>query len=513
MTLPVLEKYELVQELGAGGMATLFRAFRRSDGRPCAIKVLHEQLAKDNQISARFLREAQVAAELDHPNIARLLDARAENGLFYIAMELIAGRDLEETMEAMAERGETIPIDVAVHIATRVLDALHHAHERQDSTGQSFAIVHRDVNPKNVMLGYDGAVKLIDFGVASARLGAYRTTPGMVIGTLRYMSPEQAMADPVDRRSDIYSLCAVLYELITGRPVIVASNQMDILRRVVSEDVDVQPLVSAGVPDGLIRAILRGLDKSAEGRPPSARVLRDEIRAATHDRRASAANVVALLTSAFGAPDVDSPWSRFDEAGATVQSTRVERGFSTSSSAPTATGRARWWLGGAAFLAAFGLLAFLSASEPDEVVMVPIAPEVVDEPRPQRPIATPARVEPRPAEKPSSKAIVARPAAPVSVRKKVIAAPPKGGPSAPKSERPLARIRRELRRIESGAAEPRELLRVSEQIRALASTVEDPELRARIRSRVRASAMVGDVGDVKATLDLLARTQRAEERR
>jgi serine/threonine protein kinase len=143
-----------------------------------------------------------------------LIDARFEEGELIVCSELVLGRDLETIVDRLRAQKKMVPFEVSIAAILSVLEGLHHAHELCGPDGRHLGLVHRDVAPKNIMVGYDGAVKLIDFGIAHADVGAFRTTPGMLVGTLAYLSPEQAMGGIVDRRTDVYCAGAVLFELL-----------------------------------------------------------------------------------------------------------------------------------------------------------------------------------------------------------------------------------------------------------------------------------------------------------
>src|SRR6266540_5006027 len=209
--MPVQDKllsgrYLIVEPLGRGGMAAVYRGTDRVLGRTVAIKVLNPELAEDQRFVERFRHEARAAAALNHPGVVGVFDTGSDGDQHYIVMEHLEGRTLAEVLRD--ER--LLPPERALSIAAEVAEALEAAHRA--------GLVHRDVKPSNVMIMPNGTVKVMDFGIARAAAGASFTQTGMVMGTATYFSPEQARSDPVDARSDIYSLGAVLYEMLTGRP-------------------------------------------------------------------------------------------------------------------------------------------------------------------------------------------------------------------------------------------------------------------------------------------------------
>jgi eukaryotic-like serine/threonine-protein kinase len=200
----VAGRYELERLVGTGGMSSVYRAYDRVLDRRVAIKLLHERLSHDEDYLVRFRREARAAAQLNHPNIVTVIDRGEERGRPYIVFEFIDG----ETLKGVVERRAPLPIGDAVSIALQVAEALSFAHAR--------GVIHRDIKPQNVMLA-DGRAKVTDFGIARSLDGdAGVTQTGTVLGTSDYMAPEQALGEHASERSDVYSLGAVLYELLTG---------------------------------------------------------------------------------------------------------------------------------------------------------------------------------------------------------------------------------------------------------------------------------------------------------
>lgn len=274
---PELPNYRIIEKLGEGGMASVWLALREGSTELSVIKVLHEHLASDQVVRSRFLREAQVAAFLDHPNVARLYDAGVSAETSYLAMEFIPGQDVEAMMMKLWKGGRMPPPALSIAITLQMLDGLHYAHEFVGADGKHLEIVHRDLSPRNVMLTFDGDVKIIDFGLVRTNLGDFRTAPGMIAGTLRYMSPEQATAEPLDRRSDIYTWAVVLYELLTGQPLVKGTEARNILGAVV---VDIPPPITERNPDlpaALNPVLAKALEKDREQRYATAAEFRDAI--------------------------------------------------------------------------------------------------------------------------------------------------------------------------------------------------------------------------------------------
>jgi len=207
-------RYRLVSLIDRGGMAEVWEGRDEILDRPVAIKVLHPRLAGDDQFQERFKLEAVAAARLAHPNVVATFDTGIDRGVAYIVMELVAGRTLREVLR---DEGP-LPVAKGVAIAAAVADALHYAHQA--------GIVHRDVKPANILIGHDGRVKVADFGIAKAASDRDLTQTGAVLGTAKYLAPEQVAGEPQDRRSDVYALGVVLYEMLSGRPPFTGDTDM-----------------------------------------------------------------------------------------------------------------------------------------------------------------------------------------------------------------------------------------------------------------------------------------------
>src|SRR5512145_1698645 len=216
-----LADFEVSRRLGVGGMAEVFLAKKRgAEGtfKQLVVKRILPQHTSSRRFRAMFAEEAQLATRLNHPNIVQVYEFQdyGEEGQL-LSMEYVEGPDLRRLMRAALAQGTRLPPYVSSYIVGEVAKGLHYAHERKDEGGQRLDIVHRDVSPQNILLSFDGAVKIADFGIASANL--FREEPGVLKGKTGYMSPEQARGEHVDRRTDIYSLGVVFHELLAGRPL------------------------------------------------------------------------------------------------------------------------------------------------------------------------------------------------------------------------------------------------------------------------------------------------------
>jgi eukaryotic-like serine/threonine-protein kinase len=260
------KRYEIDDVLGEGGMAKVFRGTDKVLGRTVAVKVLSPQFAEDQGFVARFRREAQAAAGLNHPYIVSVFDTGSSNNVHYIVMEYVAGRTLRD---AIREEGRILP-ERAVEIAEHVTRALAAAHER--------GIVHRDIKPANIMLTPEGQVKVMDFGIARATSTDTLTQTAAVLGTASYLSPEQAQGETVDARSDLYSLGVVLYEMLTGRTPFVGDSPVSVAYKHVTEDPEPPSRHNPDVPGSLDAVVMQALAKNPENRYRSADAMAEDLR-------------------------------------------------------------------------------------------------------------------------------------------------------------------------------------------------------------------------------------------
>ncbi|WP_216622708.1 serine/threonine-protein kinase [Corallococcus exercitus] len=216
-------RYELVHLLGQGGMGEVYLAKLSGAAgfeKPCIVKTILPALVKDRQFLDRFHHEAKVLVHLVHSSIAQVYDMGEADGTYYMALEYVAGVDLGYLLEQARVQGRAVPTPVALYVGQRMAEGLGYAHRKTGTDGEPLGIVHRDVSPHNVMVSYEGEVKVIDFGLAKSTARSKYTLPSTVMGKLGYMSPEQVRAEPLDHRSDIYSCAVVVWEMLAGRGLV-----------------------------------------------------------------------------------------------------------------------------------------------------------------------------------------------------------------------------------------------------------------------------------------------------
>jgi serine/threonine protein kinase len=312
-----LGSFEILRRLARGGMAEIYLA-RTTDpagaGTLVVLKKILPKYAEKPRYVQLFLEEAKLAASLDHPNIARVYDIGFADGSYFFAMEYLHGQDLRSILHRTWRLRERFPIEHAVQIARHVASALHFAHE-QRRDGALLGIVHRDVSPSNVIVTYDGATKLLDFGVAKTAASTVKTRTGTLKGKISYMSPEQARGAPIDRRSDIFALGIVLWEMVTTQRLYRADNDLATLQLIITRPPRPPSSVCPDCPPELERIVLRALAQDPDARYPTAEQLvveLDEL-ARAHELAQSPAALAATLGQLFG-PEL-AAWRQARDAG------------------------------------------------------------------------------------------------------------------------------------------------------------------------------------------------------
>jgi eukaryotic-like serine/threonine-protein kinase len=262
-------KYLLLDRISVGGMAEVFRA--KSFGvegfeKLIAIKRILPSMADDREFLRMFVDEAKIAGQLSHPSIAQIYELGREGSSPYIAMEYVWGKDLLQIYNRFRKLGERMPITMACHVIAKVSEALDYAHRKRDPLGTPLQIVHRDCSPQNILVSYEGEVKVIDFGIAKAASRVSHTNAGVLKGKFAYLSPEQVRGDPVDRRSDLFAIGTVFFECLTGERLFHSESDFTTLERVRDADVPRPRDVYPELPEEIERVVLRALAKDPADR-------------------------------------------------------------------------------------------------------------------------------------------------------------------------------------------------------------------------------------------------------
>ena len=456
-----LGRYEILRLLATGGMAELYLA--RATGiegfeKLVVCKRILPQYTSRKDIVEMFLDEARIAAMLHHSNIVQVFDIGEDGSNYFFAMEFLHGEDSSRLMKAVTARGEQLPLEHAVHIMLGVLAGLHYAHELKRAN-EPLHLVHRDVSPQNVFVTYDGGIKLLDFGIAKAENRSSATRVGQLKGKIRYMSPEQSRAMPLDRRSDIFSAGILLWELTTGRRLYRGASDFDVLKAIIEGDAPPPSWVKADYPRALERIVMRALRRNRDERWQTAQEMQLALEEFARERRllispVAMANYLkivcgeriaawehALATRSGIVEHIagtmmsisETPWLEdsedmlMDGAPTVLERTPSAVLPERMNLRPS---RRRWWIVGASAVLALGVaIAIVSRPTlppPPKIMGIPAAlppapphPPVV-EPAPPKLAPTVAK-EPAPEPPPPPKA---KPAPPKPKPKRVVAKPP-----------------------------------------------------------------------------------------
>jgi CheY-like chemotaxis protein len=324
-------RYSVVQRLSVGGMAEIFLALAKGPGdfrKFVTLKRILPNLREDDAFVQMFLEEARISAALSHANIAQVFDLRYEDDELFLAMEYIAGEDVSQILRMTAKRQAVVPVGLTAMIVRDSCNALHYAHNFVDPLGERAAVIHRDIAPKNVMVAYSGAVKVVDFGIAKMMRSSLLALTTSVKGSSGYMSPEQLAGKPLDARSDIFSLGVLSHELLTSRRLFAPDDRgfTDL------DPAKIAPphLINAAVPEALSEIVMRALELEPSRRFASAREMGraieevapevyDEERAASYMRTLFSGRIEMvrmLLRSATEHPDaLRAVAAKFDAQG------------------------------------------------------------------------------------------------------------------------------------------------------------------------------------------------------
>jgi serine/threonine-protein kinase len=297
--------YLLVGEIARGGMGEIFLGMRQGlEGfsKMFVIKRMAGHLTNDSDFLRMFIEEARLAARLEHPNIVKTYEFGDHEGQYYTVMEYLAGEDLHTILNQIpTTRHNRMPLPLAIHIAAQICNGLHFAHELTDHEGNPLNLVHRDINPANIIVTYTGEVKIIDFGVAKVSTAAKKTLAGVIKGRIAYMSPENILARGIDRRSDVFSVGIILWELLVGRPLFARDGDAATMYAVLNDPIPKPSKERPDVPPQLDALVARALSRSPATRFASA----DDLRAALDRVAASLPKVDGraigqMMDDAFG---------------------------------------------------------------------------------------------------------------------------------------------------------------------------------------------------------------------
>ncbi|MCB0167264.1 MAG: SUMF1/EgtB/PvdO family nonheme iron enzyme, partial [Anaerolineae bacterium] len=347
-------RYKVESFIGQGGMSSVFKAVDPNLSRLVAIKIIHPHLSNDPQFLRRFEHEAAAVARLRHPNIIQVYDFNHENNVYYMVMEYVPGQDLKEQLKALSSKHQRLPLTETIRIMGAVCEAVSYAHEQN--------MIHRDLKPANIMLTQQGQPILTDFGVAKMLDGLDQTVTGAIIGTAKYLSPEQAKGERPDERSDVYSLGVMLYEMVAGRPPFDADTTVAVLMKHVNEPVPDIRHIQSDIPEALVRIIEKALDKDKNKRYQSAIQLAVALKTLNLNNQAVDTDEAAKKTVAsFRLADYENDRAKTDESirrqdipGPAAPPVSAAK---SKSSMPILIG-----VGAVALLLIIGLIAFLAFS-------------------------------------------------------------------------------------------------------------------------------------------------------
>lgn len=307
MSIETFGRYQLLRKLATGGMAEIYLA--RQVGpegfeKTLVVKRILPHLSENREFITMFLDEARIAARLNHPNIVQIFDLGAHDGTYFIAMEYIHGEDARRVWKQAERFNTNLPIALTCRIIIEACAGLDYAHKKCDPSGRPLNIVHRDVSPQNILVSFEGGVKVVDFGIAKAADQGTVTRSGVLKGKYSYMSPEQASGEPIDHRSDIFALGVVMYELLTGTRLFKRPNDRQTLQAVADCLVPPPSAANPSIPRDLDELVLRALQRERGDRYPEARTFAAELENWLLDNRlpSSSAHVAEFLQEIYSGP-------------------------------------------------------------------------------------------------------------------------------------------------------------------------------------------------------------------
>lgn len=297
-------KYTLIGKLGHGGMAEVLLAVvdgLRGFRKLTVIKRLHARLEAESGFIDMFLDEARLAAQLDHPNCVQTLELGEIDGKHFLSMEYLDGQGLERLLRSSAQRDVLLPPEIVARIIADALDALAYAHDLTGFDGKPLGVVHRDISPQNLFITYAGVVKLLDFGIAKAETNLVETRIGVIKGKYAYIAPEQALAQTVDQRADLWSMGVVLWECLTSRRLFKSTNEFTTLQETLHGVIQPPSAYNPTIPPELDAIVMRSLMRPVEQRFQSANEFRSELEhwLGTHPKPPTRRDIVMLMQGRF----------------------------------------------------------------------------------------------------------------------------------------------------------------------------------------------------------------------
>ena len=269
--------YKVSKRIGRGGMADVFLGMQEGVGgfeKLVVVKRIFEEHCNDNDFVSMFLEEARLAASVQHQNVVHVLDLGQDNDGYYIVMEYLSGETCSFLFDTLKEKQEPLPPHIACRITAEIAAGLHKAHTATDAAGNPQPLVHRDVTPSNLIVGFDGSVKIVDFGVAKATLADRRTQAGCLKGKMSYLAPEQVEDLPIDGRADVFQLGICLHELITGQRLFSGGSDHDKMLAVLEKPIPLPSSLARGIPLELDSVVMKALDRDPDKRYKSADAFR-----------------------------------------------------------------------------------------------------------------------------------------------------------------------------------------------------------------------------------------------
>lgn len=308
----IIGDYEIVEHIASGGMAEVYAAVPRLGGEPVVLKAMLPAILSNEEFVRLFLDEAQLIATLHHRNIGRIFDRGEARGTHYFVMEYVLGPSCREILNRAVQSDiGHIPLSHAIDICCDIADALHYAHMRRGVDGNTYGIVHRDISHSNVLVTYEGVTKLIDFGVAKSSLRSTETKVGSLKGKVRYMSPEQLRGEAIDRRSDLFALAVVFWEMTTGQRLFRGANEATTMHKILYEDARRPSEASPGYPPELERIVLTALSRDARHRQGSTEEFGQQLAAFANQAGLTRGGLPAYLRTLFG-DEIEQDRERFE---------------------------------------------------------------------------------------------------------------------------------------------------------------------------------------------------------